>query len=434
MLVGEQVIGMISLDKQQPNFYTETDAHVASAYAAQAAIAVENARLYQQAQQEIAERKRVEAELNAYHERLEHLVRERTAELEVAMAETSAARDRIDAILRSVADGLIVTDLEHKVILANPAAESLLELSLEKMLGYQLGVGLENDELHQVVKHTWEQKLDSYEADVELTMGNRPKKVIRARTALVGVQHGQPLGTVTVLQDVTRVREVDRLKTELLDTVAHELRTPLTSILGFSEILLTRSLDQSRRRRYLQMINEQSTHLSEIVDNLLDVSRLGSGRGLDLNLQLVDIGELMAEVVMSFAEIAAEYDIRLEGLEMLPLVMGDSFRLAQVGRNLLSNALKYSPEGGTINIGGRVKGDYVEISVQDPGIGMTPEQQLYLFEPFYRVDTSNTAVGGAGLGLAISKLVVGQHGGEIWLESEWGVGTTVYFTLPTVDG
>jgi signal transduction histidine kinase len=230
------------------------------------------------------------------------------------------------------------------------------------------------------------------------------------------------------------VREVDRLKTELLDTVAHELRTPLTSILGFSEILLTRSLDQSRQRRYLQMINDQSAHLSEIVDNLLDVSRLGTGRGLDLNLELIDIDELMQEVQMYFTEMVTECKIQLEGLGKLPLVMADRFRLAQVGRNLLSNAIKYSPQGGQIIVAGCVRSDYVEVTVQDYGIGMTPEQQHYLFEPFYRVDASNTAIGGAGLGLAISKLVIEQHGGQIWLKSEWGAGTTVYFTLPLVDG
>jgi signal transduction histidine kinase len=182
------------------------------------------------------------------------------------------------------------------------------------------------------------------------------------------------------------------------------------------------------------MINEQAMHLSEIVNDLLDVSRLEAGRGLDLNFELVDIGELLEEVVISFSEMTAECDIQLESVEKFPLVMGDSFRLAQVGRNLLSNAIRYSPQGGEIVIAGRVLSDHLEVRVQDQGIGMTPEQQHHLFEPFYRVDTTNTAIGGAGLGLAISKLVVEQHGGRIWLESEWGVGTTVYFSLPLAGG
>ena len=434
MLMGEQVVGMISLDKQQPNFYTEAHAHLASAYAAQAAIAVENARLYQQAQDEIAERKRAEAELNAYQERLEELVYERTIELESAMAEAAAARDRIDAILRSVADGLIVTDLEHKVIMANPAAETLLGLSRDDMVGRPIGVGLKDNRLQEVVQHTLEQNLSSYETDLELVNRNGQKKVMRTRTALVGGhQQGHPLGTVTLIQDVTRWREADRLKTQLLNTVAHELRTPLTSILGFSEILLSRDLSQGRQLRFLHMINDQSIRISEIVNDLIDVSRLEAGRGLDLNLELVYLNDLMDEVVAAFAEESmTSYEFQTGGFSDLPPIMGDSFRLVQVGRNLVSNAIKYSPQGGKIIIKGKKIPGYVEITVKDHGIGMTPEQQSYLFEPFYRVDTSNTAVEGAGLGLAISKLVIEQHGGRIWIESEWGKGTTVYFTLPLV--
>ena len=431
MLIGERVIGMMSLDKQQTHFYTDTHAHLAGAYAAQAAIAIENARLYQQAQQEIVERKRAEADLDAYREHLEALVQERTAELEQAMAETAAARDRIDAILHSVADGLIVTDLEHKVILANPASEALLGLQLAEMLGREIGAGIENDRLQQIVYNTLEQRANRQEVDIELSTSNGGRKlVVRARTALVGGQHGQPLGTVTILQDVTRVREVDRLKTELITTAAHELRTPLTSILGFSEILLTRRLEQFRIERYLRMINEQATHLSTIVNDLLDISRLEAGRSPDLKLELIDIADLMKEVVLPFTETATGHNIQMDGLAALPLIMGDQFRLTQVGRNLLSNAVNYSAEGSTINIRARAIPGYLEISIEDEGIGITPQQQCYLFEPFYRADTSNTAIGGWGLGLAICEMVVEQHGGEIWVESEWGAGTTVHFTLP----
>jgi len=316
--------------------------------------------------------------------------------------------------------------------MANPAAEALLGLPLAEIVDHPIGAGFETNQLQSVVQHTLAKNLSYYEADIELAHRNQPKKVMRTRTALIGgKQQEQPLGAVTLIQDVTRWREADRLKTQLLNTVAHELRTPLTSILGFSEILLNRQLSPARQWRYLHMINDQSARISEIVNDLVDVSRLEAGRGLDFNLELVYLGELMDEAVMSYDEdITANYEFQLDGFTELPPVKGDAFRLAQVCRNLVSNGIKYSPQGGKIIISGRLVPGYVEITVKDHGIGMTAEQQSYLFEPFYRADTSNTAVEGAGLGLAISKLVIEQHGGRIWVESEWGAGTTVHFTLP----
>jgi len=299
------------------------------------------------------------------------------------------------------------------------------------MIGREIDVQSKNNRLREIVQNTIKQKTTGYEVDIELDgSGDGRTRVVRARTALVDDRHGQPLGTVTIIQDVTRLREVDRLKTELLTTAAHELRTPLTSTLGFSELLLTRELNRTRQERYLRMIYSQSVHLTEIIDDLLDISRLEAGRGLDLKLEPVDISKLIREVAMPYIEGETGHKIIIAKMEKLPPIQGDPFRLTQVGRNLLSNAIKYSPNGGTIIIRGRLIPGYLEISLQDDGIGMTPEQQIYLFEPFYRADTSNTAVGGAGLGLAISKMIVEQHNGKIWLESKEGDGTTAYFTLP----
>jgi PAS domain S-box-containing protein len=377
------------------------------------------------------ERKRTEAELKAYREQLETLVQERTSDLERAMAEVVTGRDRIDAILRSVADGLIVTDLNQKVILANPAAEALLGFRLSEVIGQEISMGIRNNKLREIIRNTSEQHPQGYEIDVELKEAdNRPSRVLRARTAVVDDRWEQPLGTVTIIQDVTRLREIDRLKTELLTTAAHELRTPLTSILGFSEILLTRSLDQTRHRSYLQLIHEQSSHLSEIIQDLLDVSRLEAGRGLELKLQPIDLTEMVKQVIGPYLETETNHQFLLEGLKPLPQIRGDGFRLTQVCRNLLSNALKYSPQGSEITIESRLLPESVEIRVQDQGIGMTPEQQKPLFEPFYRADNSHTAVGGTGLGLAVSKMIIEQHGGKIWLESERGVGTIACFMLP----
>ncbi|MBN1218610.1 MAG: GAF domain-containing protein [Anaerolineae bacterium] len=429
--IGKRVVGVMNVEYDQPRIWPESELRMLRLLADQAAIAIENARLFEQAQQEITERKRAENRLNEYREHLEDLVQERTAELKQAMLEAADARDKIDAILQSVADGLMVTDPHHRIILANPAAEELLGVSLTDMLGYEVGAGIKDDRLREMVRSAFDQRGSSPEVDIETEdPRDRRKRVLRTRTALVDDRQGKPLGTVTIIQDVTRLREVDQLKTELLTTTAHELRTPLTSILGFSEILLTRDMERERQEHYLNMIHEQSSHLAKIVAELVDLSRIEAGRGIDLELEQIEMAKLMEEVVMLYAERATKHTIQLEGLVELPPVLGDPFRLTQVGQNLLSNAINYSPQGGTITIRGRAIPDYVEISIQDEGIGMTPEQQEHLFKPFYRAHVSHTTVSGTGLGLATSKLIIEQHRGEVWLESEPGVGTTVYFTLP----
>ena len=384
---------------------------------------------------DITKRKQTEFELQAYRDHLEQLVQERTAKLEQAVAEIAAAHDQIDAILHSVADGLIVTDLNYRIILANPAAEALLGSKLHEIVGREIGEAIKDENLRAAVHNTLQRQSRGYEVDVELkSQYNERQKVMRARTApVVDGERGQAIGTVTLIQDVTRLSEINRLKSELLSTVAHELRTPLTSILGFSEILLTRTLDDERQNRYLSMINEQSANLTKVVNDLLDVSRLESGRPLDLKLEQVDMAKLIRDIVLPFQETAPDYNIQLQGVSDLPLVIGDPFRLMQVGRNLLSNAGRYSTSPGNIIVSASVIPGYLKISIQDEGIGMRLEEQDYLFEPFYRADASNTAQEGVGLGLAISKLIVEQHGGQIWIDSEWQVGTTVHFTVPLAE-
>lgn len=429
--IGSRVVGVMNIEYHRPHVLPDTELRMLELLADQAAIAIENARLFEQAQEEIAERKRAEAKLNEYREHLEDLVRERTAKLEQTMLEAADARDKIDAILQSVADGLIVTDPDHRVILANPAAETLLGIKLEEMWGREIGTGIKDNRLREMVRYALEKRSSGYEVDIQpKDVQDSRKKVLRARTALVEDDQGKPQGTVTIIQDVTRLREIDRLKSDLLTTTAHELRTPLTSILGFSEILLSRDLNAERQRHYLSMINEQSSHLAKIVTELVDLSRLEAGHGMDLKLEEVKLAALMEEVVVLCAEKAAGHIINLEGLTALPPIEGDPFRLTQVGQNLLTNAINYSPKGATITIRGKSKAENVEISLQDEGIGMTPEQQEHLFKPFYRANPSHTGISGSGLGLATSKLIIEQHGGEVWIESEPDVGTTVYFTLP----
>lgn len=254
---------------------------------------------------------------------------------------------------------------------------------------------------------------------------------------LIFTEEGQVEGIVLASRDVTQrkraqheLQELNRLKTEFLSTAAHELRTPLTSIRGFSELLLSRNLDADRQKRFLTMINEQATRLGKLIDDLLDISRLEAKRNLTLAMEPVDMGVLIAQALSPFQESSPQHRFVLDRCPSYPPVLGDAVRLTQVVENLLSNARKYSPNGGMVAV--RVASSDVDIhvSVQDEGIGMALDEQEHLFEKFYRANASNTATNGTGLGLSISKLIVELHGGAIWAESEPGKGSTFHFTLP----
>ncbi|MBN2687379.1 MAG: HAMP domain-containing histidine kinase, partial [Deltaproteobacteria bacterium] len=230
---------------------------------------------------------------------------------------------------------------------------------------------------------------------------------------------------------VTYEREVDRMKTDFLSTAAHELRTPLTSIEGFSELLMSRDdITEIEHTRFLSHINRQSRNLAAIISDLLDISRIESGRGVAMVKVSSDMKKIVKDAASYFESVSAVHRFALDfPAEPVELLI-DPEKMEQVLGNIFSNAVKYSPGGGVIKIVGEISGDHYQVSVEDKGIGMTPEQAEKIFDKFYRVDSSNTAVPGTGLGMSIVKHIVEAHGGTVWVESEIGKGTTVRFTIP----
>ncbi len=277
----------------------------------------------------------------------------------------------------------------------------------------------------------------TYDEEYRIVQNTGAIRWIYSKAFPIQNEQGEVYRIAGISEDVTEqkrveqeLHELNQLKTDFLSTAAHELRTPLTSIRGFSEILLTRELDELRRRRFLGLIEEQSAHLGQIIDDLLNLSHLEAKHNLTLDVQQMDMGELVDKVLTPFLESNSHYCVEVRGLQECPPIMGDPFRISQVIRNLVSNAFKYSPDGGTITIHGQMLAGYFKLGIQDTGIGMTAEQQVHLFEKFYRANASNLAIYGTGLGLAISKLIVELHGGKIWAESEPHVGTTFWLTIP----
>jgi PAS domain S-box-containing protein len=369
--------------------------------------------------------------LEEHSKTLEEKVAARTSDLRKALEDTAKARDRIDGIVKSVADGLIVTDIYNRVVLMNRMAEDLLGVRLSEVIDRPIDFAIQDETLRDRLGSTLAKKKTGYEFDFELASDDpkRPR-IMRARTSVIYDKEGNQTGIVTIIHDVTHEREVDRMKTEFISTAAHELRTPLTSIQGFSEIMLTRDdISEEERKRFLTYINKQSIGLTMIVSDLLDIARIESGRGFSLNKILCNIGDVINQVVPYFQERAQKHHFEVVLPEEPIDLHVDKQKMEQVFKNLFSNATKYSHDG-LIQVTGRVLAGHFEVSVKDQGVGMASEQVEKIFDKFYRADASDTAIEGTGLGMTIVKYIVEAHGGKIWVESEVGKGTIVRFTIP----
>ncbi|MBN1120745.1 MAG: substrate-binding domain-containing protein [Anaerolineae bacterium] len=365
-------------------------------------------------------------ELQSYSHDLESAVREATLEL-------IQSKEQAESILNNSPDAILLLDKEAKINTVNLTCTEVFGYSVEELLGEHPRVLMSEGVEIDLVDNLGQLADSLAPRRFEIIARHKDGGLFDAEVALSPVVDASGfLGAVCTIRDISALKDLERMKDALLSTAAHEFRTPLTTILGFSEILRTRDLTENRRQRYVDFIYRQSTHLSSLVNNLLDVARIQAGRGLVITPRPVDIEPIIKSVVTTYQEISAVHTFRLNNLVPLPEVMGDPLRLDQVMRNLVSNAIKYSPDGGCVTISATTQNGTLEVSVHDEGIGMTAEQQSHLFERFYRADHSNTAVAGAGLGLTICKQIVEKHGGRIWAESEPGKGSTFTFSIPTV--
>jgi len=347
--------------------------------------------------------------------------------LKEALTETERAREQMDAIVKSIADALLVTNLQGRIILLNHSAEHVLGAPLSEASGQPVERFVREREFHQHLAAARESSNPLKSRDLELFNYSRGEVcTFQAYTCRVRSRANDEGAMVTVLQDVTKIRESDRMKSEFISTAAHELRTPLTSVIGFAELLmLQESFSVEERREYLALITEKGRALEKIIDELLDLSRIEAGR-----LSFVHLGILVSSFVEQYRRMSPRHEFILELPSQEPELYFDLAKIGQVLENLLSNAVKYSPGGGVIRVQVVIEQGVCRVAVRDEGIGMLPEQVERVFDKFYRADHSNTAVGGLGLGMAIAKHIVEAHKGRIWVDSLYGRGTTVTFTLP----
>lgn len=407
---GEEATGMLIV---LGSHLTEAALPAVAGFANQASIALENAQLVQT--------------LEDYSSNLEQTVKERTTALRESM-------ERVESLLNAVGEAIIVVRPDGLIEQVNPefeeqtgytAGEAELKMSIPELFSEEMTSEAHREFLATLRDHErWRGEMrtlrkdgSTYDAALSITP--------------VFDEEGNIVVSVGSMRDITYIKELDRLKDEFLSIATHELRTPLTSIRGFSELLLIRDLDTQRQRSYVQTIHQQAAQLGEIIDDMLDLSRLEAGRGLEIRPEPIDMCQLIDDVLEPFIETAPDHTFERECLPEPPLIYGDPLRLSQTLRNLISNAVKYSPTGGTITIHGERMPGYLRISVEDEGIGLTPEQQESLFQKFYR--TGEVNVGGTGLGLAICKVIIESHGGKIWVESTHGKGSTFSFTVPLAE-
>lgn len=235
---------------------------------------------------------------------------------------------------------------------------------------------------------------------------------------------------IGVMQDITREREVERLKSEFVSAVAHEFQTPLATVLGFAELILNQSITSDDRSEGLRQIMEKAERLSHLVDELLDLSRLETGRKFSLFAEACSLHNIITGVVDDFRHSDHNHTFHIDlPDDPLPIV-ADATRLSQVIENLLSNAVKYSPRKSAIVISAAALGQEYIIRVKDQGRGMSRDQAAQAFDKFYRADTSDTAPSGTGLGLYLAESIITMHGGDITIDSELGAGTCVSVSLP----
>lgn len=349
-----------------------------------------------------------------------------------------AERNKTQTIIRNIADGVIVTDPDGKILLINNTIEKIFGLKLERVVSQPLADYITEPKLNHLLREAEKRKTESLPAvEISVKLQNEWKnRILQARAARVQQDDGTLVGFVTILRDVTEQKEIDRMKTELVSMVAHELRSPLTSISGFSELLLDEDITKEQTEEYASIIVKESNRLSDLINKFLDISRIESGR-IQPNKNKVDIYEIVQMVVGNNSYLASRKCIEVEIHESSKdtTVFADSGMMEQVFLNLFSNAIKYSPENTRIDFVFRSTGDYVVVEVHDQGFGMSAAALGKIFDKFFR-DTDNEKVRditGTGLGLPLVKQIVELHNGRIEVESELNRGSIFTVYLPRIS-
>lgn len=358
--------------------------------------------------------------------------------LQIALHDAQTAKQQVDNILSSAADGLVVTDRRNRVTHINQIAEEMLNVKAEAVIGQAFTKLFVDRQLREQAKAFLNNTAgDSHQLDFKLNLsGTQFQRIVQARSSMLRTETGEPSGVVTLLRDVSRERELDQIKSEFISTAAHEMRTPMSVIMGYIEMLMDSgqfgNFPPATQHEFLGEAYRKAEALTQIVDDLFDISRIEAGLPLPIERAECDLNRIVRDVVKHYKNhtIRHHFKVALEGDVRISV---DCNKMTQVFENLISNAVKYSPGGGKIEVRSVVTNDQLRIDIEDQGNGMSEDQVERVFDKFYRADSSSTAVSGLGLGMSIVKSIVEAHNGRIWVESWVGKGTCVSLELPLND-
>jgi two-component system phosphate regulon sensor histidine kinase PhoR len=356
-------------------------------------------------------------------------VRMLTEQRDHALAGQTFVQQRLEAIVSGLRDGVIVVSPDLSIVSINEAACRVLDVTQREAIGRPLVEIARDYDLVRLAQET----VDTGHEQATPVDYRRAGRQLDVRVLPIE-QAGRRLA-VLVVQDVTQLRALERMRTDFVSNVSHELRTPLAAIRALVETLNDGAIDdETVARDFLERVLGEVDRLNELIEDLLDLGRLESGR-LPLRRSDIDPAQLISRSVARVAHKAKDADvkIRVSAPEDLPVLYADASRLVQVLINLLDNAIKFSPRGESIDVCAREVDGEVSIAVGDHGTGIAPEDLSRIFERFYKSDRSRHS-GGTGLGLAIAKHIMTAHGGQLTATSEVGQGSVFTVTLPVTEG
>jgi PAS domain S-box-containing protein len=380
------------------------------------------------------------------------IIEELNSQLEEENFKHHQQKEILHAIIDSLGAGIMMTDSDGAVLFVNKAWKDMFsylkqrsrlyaqdafylndtDISSAERILESIVTGMEDDsEILLKLKGLLTDSHRRYNADIEQT--NPINRFLNIYSNPCLSQNNSSFGRVFVVRDVSHQKEVDRLKLELISTVSHELRTPMSSIMGFSELILTRNLSEERNKEYIGIINSEARRLTNLINDFLDIQRMESGKH-QFNKQEYDISQIIEEAQSLFQNYSSRHRISYhQAAKSMPRICCDRDKILQVLSNLISNAVKYSPDGGEVNITAEVEGENIKVSVSDQGLGIPEDLKGNLFTKFYRIHNDDRReIGGTGLGLAICKEIIRFHNGEISVESSIGKGSTFWFSLPHI--
>jgi signal transduction histidine kinase len=431
LIVHDQCLGVLTLSHEQTNYFNQDHLRLLTASAGTISIGIHNANLYTDIVSEMEHRSEL-----------------------LQKQQTEATQ--MNAILQSLSDGVVMCDLDGFILLVNQACSAILQRPLEDLLLMTslydftrnlLGKDMNDLPLKDLLSRptTADDKPRSIESEVEVG-----RRIVHMRLGPVLKERGEVIGTLLMLRDKTLEVESDRLKTEFIGTMSHELRTPMTSIKGFTQLLAMGSLGpvNDTQREFLNTIQTNSERMISIINDVLELTKIETG-SIELELRPLHLGEVLSDVITEVEpmRISRNHTLDCPIPPGLPLVKADSSRLHQILHNLLCNAIKYTPEGGEIvvtmheadidalpqQVRDSIIGErrYLQINVRDTGVGIAEHELNSIFERFYRTENPlKVEAGGTGLGLSLTRPLIGLLEGHIWVESQVNQGSTFSFILP----